>query len=83
MLFVLRPLEGGFTPSTVGEEFAIEDTEDKVLMMRARQMYEQRRVGTLEELELMLAKDARLDPELRLALELSRSESFMFENEGV
>jgi hypothetical protein len=55
-LFVLRPLPGGFTPREVGAEYPAPDPVDKVQMTRARQMYEQRRVGTRQQLEVALAK---------------------------
>lgn len=52
-LFVLRPLAGGFTPSNVGDQYPAPDPNDKFQMQRARQMYEQRRIGTAEELARM------------------------------
>ena len=55
-LFVLRPLQGGFTPPEVGAEYPAPDAADKFQMTRARQMYEQRRIGTRLELEVGLAK---------------------------
>jgi hypothetical protein len=55
-LFVLRPLPGGFTPPEVGAEYPAPDPVDKLQMTRARQMYEQRRVGTRQQLEVALAK---------------------------
>ena len=55
-LFVLRPLPGGFTPPEVGAEYPVPDPADKLQMTRARQMYEQRRVGTRQQLEVALAK---------------------------
>jgi hypothetical protein len=73
-LFVLRP-HGNFTPPTVGEEFEIKDATDKMQLMRARQLYEQKRIGTLEELKLALGKDHSIDPELKAALELSTGEN--------
>lgn len=55
-LFVLRPLAGGFTPPNLGDLYPAPDVNDKFQMMRARQMYQQRRVGTRPELEVALAK---------------------------
>ena len=55
-LFVLRPLPGGFTPSEIGAEYPAPDPLDKLQMTRARQMYEQRRVGTRQQVEVALAK---------------------------
>jgi hypothetical protein len=57
-LFVLRPLAGGFTPPTLGAEYPAPVEADKFQMLRARQMYEQRRIGTRAELDLVLAKTA-------------------------
>ena len=57
-LFVLRPLPGGFTPPDVGAEYPAPDPVDKFQLTRARQMYEQRRIGTRLELEVALAKSA-------------------------
>jgi hypothetical protein len=58
-LFVLRPLAGGFTPPNVGDTYPVPDPNDKFQMMRARQMYQQRRVGTQPELEVTLLKSGR------------------------
>ena len=58
-LYVLRPLAGGFTPSAAGDEYPIPQSTDKFQMARARQMYEQRRIGTWPELELALARSGR------------------------
>ena len=55
-LFVLRPLPGGFTPPEVGAEYPPPDPADKLQMTRTRQMYEQRRIGTRQQLEVALAK---------------------------
>jgi hypothetical protein len=55
-LFVLRPLGGGFTPPNVGDLYPAPDPTDKFQMMRARQMYQQRRVGTRAELGAAMAK---------------------------
>lgn len=55
-LFVLRPVRGGFTPPNVGDEYPAPDPVEKFQMTRARQMYQQRRVGTHEELDVALAK---------------------------
>ena len=57
-LYVLRPLAGGFTPPATGDEYPAPESTDKFQMARARQMYEQRRIGTWPELELALAKSA-------------------------
>lgn len=56
-LFVLRPLAGGFTPANVGDEYPAPDANDKFQMARARQMYQQRRIGTTAELERALPKE--------------------------
>lgn len=69
-LFVLRP-HGNFTPPTVGDEYEIKDATNKVELMRVRQLYEQKRIGTLDELKLVLGRDHSLEPELKAALELS------------
>jgi hypothetical protein len=58
-LFVLRPLAGGFTPPATGDEYPAPDPTDKFQMARARQMYEQRRIGTQPEVELAMAKSGR------------------------
>ena len=58
-LYVLRPLAGGFTPPGTGDEYPAPEASDKFQMARARQMYEQRRIGTWPELELALAKSGR------------------------
>ena len=58
-LFVLRPLAGGFTPPNVGDLYPAPEPNDKFQMMRARQMYQQRRVGTRAELETAMAKPGR------------------------
>ena len=60
-LYVLRPL-GGFTPPALGDESTVQDPTDKFQLMRARQMYEQRRIGTWPDRELVLAKLKRLQP---------------------
>jgi hypothetical protein len=65
-LYVLRPLAGGFTPPDAGDEYPAPDPSNKIQMARARQMYEQRRIGTWPELESALAKSGRrLDPAAR------------------
>ena len=61
-LFVLRPLAGGFTPPTLGAEYPAPVEADKFQMLRARQMYEQRRIGTRAELDLVLAKTTGAAP---------------------
>ena len=58
-LFVLRPLAVGFTPPATGDEYPAPEATDKFQMARARQMYEQRRIGTRTELELAIAKSGR------------------------
>ena len=55
-LFVLRPVSGGFTPPEIGDRFPAPDPTDKYALSRTRQLYEQRRIGTKGELELVLAK---------------------------
>lgn len=40
----------------MGDEYPLGDTADKRVMLRCRQMYEQKRIGTREELDLTLAK---------------------------
>jgi hypothetical protein len=56
-LFVLRPHPAGFTPSNIGDEYPAPDPANRVQLTRARQMYEQgRRIGTREELELIVGK---------------------------
>jgi hypothetical protein len=61
-LFVLRPMPGGFTPPNAGDEYPAPDPNDKFQMARARQMYEQRRIGTRAELKLALAKIPKQEP---------------------
>jgi hypothetical protein len=56
-LFVLRPL-ANFTPPTLGAEYPAPVQTDKFQMLRARQLYEQRRVGTKAELDVVVAKAA-------------------------
>lgn len=58
-LYVLRPVSGGGTPPNVGDEFPAPDPSNKVQMMRARQYYEQRRIGTWPDLELALLRSGR------------------------
>ncbi len=58
-LFVLRPLAGGFTPPGIGDEYPVPNLTDKFQTARARQMYEQRRIGTWPELEIALARTGR------------------------
>jgi len=55
-MFVLRPLRGGFTPPNIGDPFPSPDPMDKYGLARARQLYEQRRIGTEAELDLALSK---------------------------
>ncbi|HZT29252.1 MAG TPA: hypothetical protein VFA33_05180 [Bryobacteraceae bacterium] len=61
-LYVLRPLSGGWTPPNVGDEYPAPDPANKFQMMRARQMYEQRRVGPWPDLEIALLKSGRQQP---------------------
>ena len=58
-LYVLRPLAGGFTPPNTGDEYPAPDFSNKFQMMRARQLYEQRRIGPRPDLELALARSGR------------------------
>ena len=58
-LYVLRPLAGGFTPPNTGDEYPAPDASNKFQMMRARQLYEQRRIGPQADLELALARSGR------------------------
>jgi len=58
-LFVVRPLAGGFTPPKTGDEYPAPDPSNKFQMMRARQLYEQRRIGPQTDLELALARSGR------------------------
>jgi hypothetical protein len=58
-LYVLRPVSGGGTPPNLGDEYPAPDPNNKVQMMRARQFYEQRRVGTWPDLELALLRSGR------------------------
>ena len=58
-LFVLRPLAGGWTPPNTGDEYPAPDSSNKFQMMRARQLYEQRRIGPQTDLELALARSGR------------------------
>ena len=53
-LYVLRPLQG-FTPSDIGDEYPAPDAANKVQLTRARQLYEQRRIGTQAEAERALS----------------------------
>ncbi|MGA2602204.1 MAG: hypothetical protein ABSH09_35000 [Bryobacteraceae bacterium] len=61
-LFVLRPAVGGCTPPNVGDAYPAPDSNNQVEMMRARQMYEQRRIGESPELERTLAQLSRMQP---------------------
>ena len=58
-LYVLRPVPGGGTPSSLGDEYPAPDPTNKVQMMRARQYYEQRRIGHWPDLELALLRSGR------------------------
>lgn len=55
ILFVLRPL-AGYTPDAIGDVYPVTDETDKVEMMHARQMYEQRRIGSEGELDIVVSK---------------------------
>ena len=61
-LYVLRPLAGGFTPPSTGDEYPAPDPTNKFQMMRARQMYEQRRIGPWPELEYALKQTGQVPP---------------------
>jgi hypothetical protein len=58
-LYVLRPVPGGGTPPNLGDEYPAPDPSNKVQMMRARQYYEQRRIGSWPDLELALLRSGR------------------------
>lgn len=58
-LYVLRPL-AGCTPSEIGDEYPVPNPNDKVQMMRARRMYEQRRIGERPEVERVLSYQGRV-----------------------
>ncbi len=58
-LYVLRPMLGGFTPPNVGDEYPAPNPSNKFQMMRARQMYEQRRIGPWPDLEIALLRSGR------------------------
>jgi len=58
-LFVLRPMAGGFTPPNTGDEYPAPDPSNKFQMMRARQLYEQLRIGPQTDLELALARSGQ------------------------
>jgi len=60
-LYVLHALPG-FTPSGIGEEYPAPDATNKVQLTRARQLYEQRRIGTQVEAERVLSKLPREEP---------------------
>jgi hypothetical protein len=60
-LYVLRPLQG-FTPSDIGDEYPAPAATNKVQLMRARQLYEQRRIGTQPEAERTLSKLPQHEP---------------------
>jgi len=60
-LYVLRPLQG-FTPSDIGDEYPAPDAANKVQLTRARQLYEQRRIGTREEVERALSRLPKNEP---------------------
>ena len=60
-LYVLRPLQG-FTPSDIGDEYPAPDATNKVQLTRARQLYEQRRIGTQAEAERALSKLPKQEP---------------------
>ena len=58
-LYVLRPVSGGGTPPNLGDEYPAPDPNNKLQMMRARQLYEQRRIGHWPDLEFALLKSGR------------------------
>jgi hypothetical protein len=60
-LFVVRPLRG-FTPSDIGDEYPAPDATNKVQLTRARQLYEQRRIGTREEVDRAISKLPKHEP---------------------
>jgi hypothetical protein len=60
-LYVLRPLEG-FTSSDIGDEYPAPDSANKVQLTRARQLYEQRRIGTQAEAERALSRLPKQEP---------------------
>jgi hypothetical protein len=60
-LYVLRPVQG-FTPSDIGDEYPAPAATNKVQLMRARQLYEQRRIGTQPEAERTLSKLPQHEP---------------------
>ena len=60
-LYVLRPLQG-FTPSDIGDEYPAPDATNKVQLTRARQLYEQRRIGTQAEAERAFSKLPKQEP---------------------
>ncbi len=57
-LFVLRPW-GKLTPPEVGEEYPAPEPANKVQITRARQLYEQRRICTKEEIDNVVAAARR------------------------
>lgn len=60
-LFVTRPKQP-FT-GTLGEEITLSDATPRTLITRARQLYEQKRIGTAAQLDLMLRKNPKLAKE--------------------
>jgi hypothetical protein len=56
-LFVLRPM-GGANPPVVGTQHPVPDPSNRLAMTRARQLYEQRRIGTRDQLGAIAAKAA-------------------------
>ena len=60
-LFVLRPLKG-FTSTDIGDEYPAPDATNKVQLTRTRQLYEQRRIGTREEVERALSRLPKHEP---------------------
>jgi len=60
-LFVLRPLQG-FTSSDIGDEYSAPDAANKVQLTRARQLYEQRRIGTRDEADRVLSRLPKHEP---------------------
>lgn len=55
-LFVIRPRGGGFTPPNIGDEYPAPNPADKRETQRARQMYEQKHIGTEQETVRLLSR---------------------------
>lgn len=58
-LFVLRPKPGEFTPPNIGDEYHIKDLNNKFEVLRAKQLYQQKNLGTEDECVTLLAKCAQ------------------------